>query len=337
MDSWDAMCQDVVKALQMAEVEDDVRKMFMAMVPDSIGTPKDERHGYQAEVVDMMERLLKRVESRLTDRVAERQTELDGVMSEKSSLQRAHDVAQGELNAKLGEVEERRRVQSGRKSECDELAAALSKAQEAQQAAAAAVLDAAQLRERCEAAIAGPLAALQLGSWDSLAQAKAYIDELVRLGRDCDFDRSLITGFPLAAEKLPEERGTFDIMIMQQCEVQLQKTADDDAGLLPLREAAKADRAVEVANSEAALAVAQGEQQAAVEATAAALAQVAELTKRDQIARKAVHDVGPRLKKAQDIRLRADAELEAFVVGHLANFEALRDRVADVEAAVGAA
>merc|ERR1719313_2382851 len=176
--------------------------MFMAMVPDSIGTPKDERHGYQAEVVDMMERLLKRVESRLTDRVAERQTELDGVMSEKSSLQRAHDVAQGELNAKLGEVEERRRVQSGRKSECDELAAALSKAQEAQQAAAAAVLDAAQLRERCEAAIAGPLAALQLGSWDSLAQAKAYIDELVRRGAR---HRAVLHRDRLQADRVPRE------------------------------------------------------------------------------------------------------------------------------------
>merc|ERR1719171_429785 len=85
----------------------------------------------------------------------------------------------------------------------EERVAALEAARVGQAKAAATARNAVASRGKCEAVIAGPLAALEAGALADSAGAKAHAAELVGLGKELSFDQSLLISLPMALVKKP--------------------------------------------------------------------------------------------------------------------------------------
>ena len=280
----------------------------------------------------MLESAMKGIEMRLAGLVAERQVELDSIKAEKQELQSAWEAALAELAAKMAEVEE---LKAGHRACCttqEERAAALEAAREGQAEAAAKAQGAGALKEKCEGVIAGPLASLQAGCSADSAEVKAKVAELVDLGKELALDESLIGGLPMAVAKKREERGSFDVMIVQNYEEELQKSIASLGGSLLGLEAAQTERAKEMQTAEDLLAAAREDLQKASGAVATAEAAATELDKQQQTMKRTLDSFGPKLKKAQSARSRDDGELHAFLTTYMSTFEVLRDREMEEEA-----
>jgi len=213
----------------------------------------------------------------------------------------------------------------------------LEAARVGQAKAAATARNAVASRGKCEAVIAGPLAALEAGALADSAGAKAHAAELVGLGKELSFDQSLLISLPMALVKKPEERGSFDAMIVQSYVAELHKALASFAECLLGLEATQAERAQEEQTAEALLAAAREELEKTGSAVATAEAEAAELAEQETIAKRALKDLGPKLKKAQAARSRDDGELHAFLTTYMSTYESLRDRKAEGETAAVAA
>merc|ERR1719428_569781 len=235
------------------------------------------------------------------------------------------------------EVEERKAAHRDCFTLHEERAAALEAARAGQAEAAAKAACTCALKEKCEGVIAGPLALLQAGHSADSAEVEAHAAELMTLGKELALDESLICGLPMAVAKKPEERGSFDVMIVQNYEEELQKSIASLGGSLLGLEAAQTERAKEMQTAEDLLAAAREDLQKASGAVATAEAAATELDKQQQTMKRTLDSFGPKLKKAQSARSRDDGELHAFLTTYMSTFEVLRDREMEEEAVTVAA
>merc|ERR1719409_713052 len=156
---------------------------------------------------------------------------------------------------------------------------------------------------------------------------------LISLGKDMEFDSSLLSGLPMAANKPVSERGPFDAMLIQQYQEQLERAIKSLEEAIAGGEAVAAEHAPKVQAAATALEVARTREQEAADDVAAGDKELEELSEQERAAKKAVRDVGPELRKGQTSVARPFSGLEKFRAAHLAPLEFLRDRDSQLVAA----
>jgi len=194
--------------------------MLSSMGTFCLGVPKDERHAYQAEITGMIGEALTAAEAELVKSVADCKTKVDNTAADKVSRSAAVTAAASALESlqaataeKVQAVGEAEKAQKAAMAAGDEArskeskGAAVAKKQEAKKAS-------------LEQAMKGYLAPLKERAVAS-KEDKAALKKLVAIGKEFEFDASMLETLPKAVKKEPVERGTFDTLTLSKLEEEI--------------------------------------------------------------------------------------------------------------------
>eukprot|EP00411_Alexandrium_monilatum_P052890 CAMPEP_0175437084 /NCGR_PEP_ID=MMETSP0095-20121207/55288_1 /TAXON_ID=311494 /ORGANISM="Alexandrium monilatum, Strain CCMP3105" /LENGTH=393 /DNA_ID=CAMNT_0016736747 /DNA_START=37 /DNA_END=1218 /DNA_ORIENTATION=+ len=318
-----AQCGAVAKAVAAsADFPPQALEMLGACIPESLGVPKESRHAFQDEVVDMIGKVLAKQEEGLQAIVAEAGAKFDEVTGQKAERARAVEAAVQELSS-------REEAASAAQTAATEAASARVAAGEALAAAdaelAASQAEAASVEAR-RALFASTLSDIYLPIKEGLAEpakVREGLSAVVSTGKAFSMDQTLLDALPSAAGKAPGERGSFDALVLQQLDAEFQRCTAALEETIANAEITKKEREEKVVTAAAEVEIAKAaaqESKASLEAARAAQRE-ALATKRE--AWKALQQWGPELKQTTAALDSAKASLEEFREGPLAAYEAL--------------
>jgi len=183
-------------------------------------------------------------------------------------------------------------------------------------------------KARLEAALNDDFSAAKDGSGDVVIAAS---DALVKLGKQLKFEPSMLTSLPAVLLKAPDQRGSFDTLVLENVETALKKEIATVNEVLAVGEPAKAARHATVAAAAAALeageAASATRKESTKEAVKAANAEQRSAQESTNVAEASVTAFGPELKALVKGVEEAQKELAHHEKGALAYFK-------DLEAAV---
>ncbi|CAK9036733.1 unnamed protein product [Durusdinium trenchii] len=316
----------VVEGLESPVAEDplSVRQMLIAMLPEGLCVPADQRHAYQTTHVKMVSETLQKVICKLEEKLAAASAEVSRIEGSKEELQHKVSAAE-EATAGAAERERSCKVRLADVTRtvisCKE---ELSSAETAQREKASARENALQEKAQVEAVLAEEFRLLCAGEVQG-EEAQAHYVKLETLAKQIGFEASLLTALPTSILKEPASRGSFDAMVVAQLGEGLTKRLSTLQEHLQASEpeATAAEQAVETAKKE--LQAAREQQQVEAEKYEAAqeLRATAELARSKAQAEVAQQE--PLLRQAVQARLEAETEVESFKNHNWASFEKLRD------------
>ena len=316
----------VVDGLQSSAAEDplSVRQMLIAMLPEGLCVPQDQRHSYQATHVTMVSETLQRIMSKLQEKVKEACTEVGRmeeskeqlqrkVQTEKDSLEKAWEA---EKNCQESLAEVTRSVLTEKK--------ALLEAQKTQEENDSKHQQAIQEKAKVETSLAEEFRLLRDGEVEGEV-AQAHFGKLEALAKRIGFETSLLTALPTSILKAPGSRGSFDVMVVQQLQEGLTTHGSSLAEEIQKTEGALKEWGEAVEDAKKKLQLAREQQQAAAEKYERAQELRQQMQKAKLAAEEEVIACDPALSKAQELSKEAETELENFKNYNWACFEKLRD------------
>jgi len=161
------------------------------------------------------------------------------------------------------------------------------------------------------------------------AKANKNAKELMLVGKANDFDESLLIGLPGALSKKPDDRSTFDNMVLQAFESQVMtKVAEAEKSIaeeMPGREA----RAAVVSSARQAHEAVKDRQTASLNELTAAQTSLREGEGYVREAQRSVQSFGQEIQRLMTSKEHAETRLATFRQGPLAAFQDLRTGSAD--------
>lgn len=324
----------VVEAIQFADVPNSVRQMLIAMLPEGICVPADQRHEYQNTHVKMILELLQGVLSKLQDGVTSATGEVARIEAAKTelltkvqeavdALEKANDV---ESTTKGNLAEVTRTVLTCKSTLADK---------EKERCEGDAAHEAAKEEKLViEQALAEEFRVLRDGEVEG-EDAKAHYKKLEALAGKIGFEASLMTALPTSILKKPADRGSFDAMVVAQLQEGLGKRLAQLNETIQTGAPASAERLASVEKAKKDLEMAKLKQQEVADLYLSAK----QVQKDCQGAKKAadtkVKQSEPDLKAAKKIQQEAENRLENYKTKNWSSFETLRDRTCTKEVEAG--
>jgi len=312
---------------QVQSLSESCREMMLAMAPCAFSTPAAERHQLQAAVVRMVGEVMAEAQGALEHRVESHKASMVDVEQQRAALGSVRKDKEQDLAARAETVDAKTVALADVTQAFITKRAAAEAATAAQRQGELAQADAKAVAEKYEGALSAALLPLIQGTLPPDARAKAY-EGLGALLGPLGLDESLVSTLPGSCSKTPEERGTFEKVIMSTLEDSFRKHLAD----LRAREREAAD-AVPPLSREAEQAAAIHDR--AQEQQLAAAAELCAATAARQTAQAALLEAQGACDRFDDgardaISTMEDrkAQLEAFVTWNLACFEMLRDKEA---------
>lgn len=288
--------------------------MLQAMLDDSLGVPKAQRHAYQESVADMAGEVLREMEEKLRSAADEAQAAVEEANANKARREAARLAAETNVHVLSGMVDQRRAAKQMDDTSHDRAVAAVAAAEASLNAHDAAIARVREKQHLCSAITSG-------------CSSESKVDE-VEL-RVLDFDKSLAEAAELSLRRDVATRSQFDTMVLEELERACVQKASELEEDLATKEIGRADL---VAASEAASRAASATQ-AAVEASARLLGEAvqeeAEGKKHEQSARCAVRSFLGELRAAADmldLKLKALADFRAGPLAAFSELEAMEPR-----------
>ncbi|CAK9030822.1 unnamed protein product [Durusdinium trenchii] len=316
----------VVEGLQSPVAEDplSVRKMLIAMLPEGLCVPADQRHAYQTANVQMVSESLQKVICKLEEKLATASAEVDRIEASKGELQSKVDAAEEALGTALENEQSCKLRLADVTRTVISCKSAVSGAETAQREKAQAREKALEEKAQVEAVLAEEFRLLCDGEVQG-QEAQAHYGKLESLAKQVGFEASLLTALPTSILKEPASRGSFDAMVVAQLAEGLGKrlSALKEELLASEPGATAAAQAVETAQKELQVAFEQQQVEAEKYKAAQELRASAETAKSQAHAEAAEHE--PLLRQAVQARLEAETEVESFKNYNWACFEKLRD------------
>lgn len=327
----------VVEAIQFADdVPNSVRQMLIAMLPEGICVPADQRHEYQTTHVNMILELLQGVLSKLQDGVTSATGEvarieackaelLSKVQEAVEALEKANDVE----SSTKGNLADVTRTVLACKSTLAEKEKERCEGDAAHEAAKEDKLV-------IEQALAEEFRLLRDGEVEG-EDAKAHYKKLEALAGKIGFEASLMTALPTSILKKPADRGSFDAMVVAQLQEGLGKCLAQLNETIQTGAPAAAHRLASVDQAKKDLEMSKLKQQEVADLYLSAK----QVQKDCQGAKKAadtkVKQSEPDLKAAKKIQQEAENRLENYKTKNWSSFENLRDRTTSKEVEAAAA
>jgi len=318
----------IVEALEnpLLELNDECRKMLVSMVPHSLIVPVDERHEQQNVAVAMIEESILAVQAKLVAALEAENAKVSGSEAKKAELAAAHLAAEEALAAAKAVTADRAAAVKAA-TEVVHDAKKVKQAKLAEQKKGdASLLAAKKDKENLEGALSGPFHKLKSGDFEA-AQAPGLFKSLSSHFSKLSIEESMKIALPSGLQKKPEDRGTFDTLVVNQVEeVFTKKIAELQeilaAGAPEQEERQKAvdaaQAAVEAAEATAAEATAKlAESEAAQQAAEAAL----------EAAAAAVEGYESEYAEATAARDKLKEALETFQSTSVKNFNELKEKI----------
>ena len=316
----------VVDGLQSPAAEDplSVRQMLIAMLPEGLCVPQDQRHAYQATNVNMVSETLQKIMKKLEENVAEAGKEVCRIEETKEQLQQKVQTETDSLEKALESEKSCKEILAVATRSVLTQKKALSEAEKTQEEKDSKHQQAIQEKAKVETALAEEFRLLRDGEVEGEV-AQAHYAKLEALAGAIGFEASLLTALPTSILKPPGSRGSFDVMVVQQLQEGLTKHCACLAEEIQKNADGVRARAEAVEEAKKELQLALEQQQAAAEKYKSAQELPRQLQKAKLLAEAEVAACDPALKKAMELRTEAETQLENFQNYNWACFEKLRD------------
>eukprot|EP00930_Biecheleria_cincta_P001020 TRINITY_DN102191_c0_g1_i1.p2 TRINITY_DN102191_c0_g1~~TRINITY_DN102191_c0_g1_i1.p2 ORF type:complete len:380 (+),score=153.58 TRINITY_DN102191_c0_g1_i1:78-1217(+) len=331
--------KEVAAALSQAE---GWPKGVLAMLGENLqsilGQPKEERHDTQVRCAEMVAEIMKSIEENIQNQIKEAENKLAEAGTEKARREEKAAADSAEAAAKAAALEEAKKALDEATKEGKEAQKAVQAATKEQKAGDAENLANEEKKKDLDAALETIFKPLKEGAIEESARKKAIAD-VTKLGKEFVFDNALLTSLPSALSKKPEERGSFDGLVVNQLEKALTENAEKLAATLEAAAPAKQARADKVAEAQAALDAVTAKVKDCQEAVKNAEAALKEAETTSKASAKSVKQFGPEMKQTEASLSEAKENLESFASGAKATFQELVDKssvVPEAEAAPAA-
>jgi hypothetical protein len=299
-----------------------------ASLPFSLGQPKEERHKFQEETVDMVGQVLDLHKASLEEQLKTCRSEIEQAERRRDELQVATQQRQSELDEA--------------RDEANKLKGGLADNARTFQAAKAAVNEAERLAEKAGEELNN--AAFRKAEVDKLRQDMDHLhqdqggrrlkDFATRVERYVDADTSMLTAIPCVFSKEPSARGQFDLMVVEQLTEKVNKAMVGIDEVIKGGAAAEAEHAASVEAAEAALLQARKKQIEAARAYTEASGAAKLSEEAAQKVRGDVKQLSSMYRKATQRETDAQFDIDLFCQKVLETFAELRDRAAVAEDAL---
>jgi len=264
--------EQVLDALRMQECEVPEPRTcldsFLGAVPYALGhgAASNERHEYQTSVANMVGEILSATEVSWQQRVKQAKDNHEAAKNEEASQDAILEVVQSRFSGQRTKVEEvKNQVQADIKAETDAKKVLAQATWEVNNFDSMQSAKAAQ-RDEITEVLQNDFEKLKVAEYASSQDERVHLKKLMKILADLSPDKSLLSALPDALKKKPNDRGTFDNMVVSQAHDSLKAKLEVLEGELGKGEALKAEKQSEMQSAQAALAAAQ-ETRAASEET----------------------------------------------------------------------
>jgi len=322
-------CKSIYEAVMEAdELPRSVREMVGTMLMVSLNELTEDRHAYQAQVVEMVATTLKGVEAGMQQAIHDAATLVSNGDVEKASREANSASALSNLETKNEEVKVKKAALDDAKAATKEAKQNYSTAQLNQAEGDKELDTAAAKKERLEATLRDDFLPLKDGSVAEKPTAKKMIASLKAVGMEHHMDASMMLAIGVTLGKEVSARGTFDNTALQHFEEDLLRRVAEIASTIESGASAKSARAAAVQVALETLEAAQARQSESSSSLQQSKDEQKACESAWKAADEAVQALAPELENAADTRDSAQYKLESFQAGALADFSELKERVA---------
>lgn len=310
----------------LAEIPEACQHMLLAGLAHSLCVPVDERHEVQNQVVTMIEEVTSRILGSLQVALDTENDKVAGAEAKMAELDQTVKDAEVSLQAAKAYTSEcEAKLKTASEAVCTSKATLTQRLNE-QKKGDEGIVKARADKELLESTKSECFEKLKSGGTVA-KEAKQLLKKIEPFIKQTGSDASLITAAPATLLKPPEERGSFDQIVLEQLEANFTaKLTEFETQLAEAAPAAEA-RAEEVQKAQSTHEAAESKQkEASVELCAAKEAQK-EANAVVAAAKKAVADYRPDYQAATATRDAKKEELETYVDGSLATFKELKERI----------
>eukprot|EP00929_Paragymnodinium_shiwhaense_P000558 TRINITY_DN1007_c0_g2_i1.p1 TRINITY_DN1007_c0_g2~~TRINITY_DN1007_c0_g2_i1.p1 ORF type:complete len:393 (+),score=141.22 TRINITY_DN1007_c0_g2_i1:63-1181(+) len=315
--------QQVVAALEAAELPPSMVQMLTSAIPHCLGVASEERHRFQSEAVLVVEEAMKEIEGSLekaiTAAAVDKQSVADKLTAETARLAKLQETLEQqrtELQQRKAQLAQDAREFQGAKS--------LRAERLSQQEIGLADVSKAEASKATVERMTSEIDSVHCKSEDANACSKF----VTSLSKHVDIDDSMKTAIPSAIAKAPDARGGFDVMVVQQLHGSIAKKLEELVRKIADAEPIKAALAKDLSAAETGFLEAKGKQtksaQAFAELQDAVGAQEATL----KVLQKELLAIKKQDKKAAEASNDAQTNLDLFREGPLAAVQFLKERSA---------
>jgi len=316
-------CTDVARAVMASsDFPAHVLEMLSFSIPDSLGIPKESRHAFQDEVAGMIGDVLTKQEQNLQTSVAEAGAKLEEATAQKAEREKGVEDAEQKLTTQEEVAAAAQTVATDAAGALVAASEVLADARKDLAATAGEVSRAEAQKTLLASTLKDTYLPIKEGSAEP-AKVKEGLATVVRVAKDFSVDRTLLESLTSAASKAPGDRGSFDILVLQQLDSEFQRCMAALEETIANAEPTKKEREEKVTEAAAKVEEAKSavqESRASLEAAKTAQGQ-ALAAKRE--ASKALQQCGPEIKQAGVKVESAKASLEDFRGGPVAAYKAL--------------
>jgi chromosome segregation ATPase len=321
VDEW----ADVSKELMKAELPAGVYDMLEAILPLTLGEFADHRHKYQEQVVQALDTMMKDFEDRRSKDVMDLQANLEEANRKKPESEESRDEALRRRDEKAAEVREKKDALAAAALAFRAARAETTKAAEAKRTDEVDFNEA--MKKKAEfSSMMEDLAFLRDAPVDD-RQTTDKRSSLIASMRRCNFEEAMMVVLPAVFAKPPSSRGEFDDIALEGLAASLQKRLSQQETVVAEGAPLQEERRAAIVAAEDALESAEVRQVEAAESYTAVDANLQACEDEATSSSKAVREACARIKKISSSLTTAEAELEIFRDGPLANFRRLQQRV----------
>eukprot|EP00931_Biecheleriopsis_adriatica_P112929 TRINITY_DN877_c0_g1_i4.p1 TRINITY_DN877_c0_g1~~TRINITY_DN877_c0_g1_i4.p1 ORF type:complete len:393 (-),score=160.08 TRINITY_DN877_c0_g1_i4:297-1415(-) len=323
-----AKCKEIAEALEPSQkkgVPADVIALLGATLKHCLPAYKEDRHEFQSSMLDMVSKTLVDAEAALVTEVESAQATVSGGDDEKKKREIAVTEAAAALELSV-EVHKQKLAAKGEKA--DAFKATFAPLKEALAKQKEGDAEALQL-EKCMAALEAAVADL-LRPLKEAGGPKRQLHALEKRLTALELEDSLLAALELPLSKKPEQRGSFDAVILEQLDLQI-------AGKKAALEAKLAEAAPAREERAASVKAAQDAHDAAKAASDAAEAESSTAKKEEAAAKAAaaaakdsMASLTTELMEAAQLLDAAREQLQEFRSGPLSTFKELLEHTAPV-------
>jgi len=322
----DPMVGAILEAVDMTQdLSISCKAMLAAMVPQALTVPLDERHPYQNTFVNIMEECVNTTEDNMKIAVSKNEEHISALNCSRETLDKNVEDAHRVHGVKTNVMKQHKIELADLFRAVLEKRVLLSTAQQAQNAICVPIADLRKEAEICRQAISEDLAALRDDA-SSISDHDAPCARLVALSMRLGIEETLTASLPTVCAKKPTDRGSFDLLVVEQFEKEIiSKAAEINTAL-----GAKVASAVPLEESSVALQKELDESTAAHHLAAdllhASLAEEKEALVAYNDCKVELMNFEPTLQAAVDALEEKKAALASFQTWNKASFDVLKSR-----------
>lgn len=303
----------------------EVRKMLVAMLPEGVCVPLEERQEVQTACVRMVDEVFKSILSKMQEHIDTTATALSTVKESKAGLEGKAKEADEALKAADEAMAASKQTLADATQAVHAAKELLAEKEKDQREGDAAYEKAKVEQEALENALTEEFRMLRDGDGEP-EQKKALWVKLEGLASNIGLEQSLIISLPTCMVKKPSERGSFDAMVVAQLEEGLVARVAKLKEIIQAGEPAAAARQAAIQAATEELETAKQTQTSDAEKHSAATALKQQREQEHAAALEAIANYEPNYEAAKKALDEKQGKFNDFQSYNLACFETLRDR-----------